>query len=474
MKVLFITRMLVDRNFHPNGICSLAGALRDRNHETSVFDPTDEVALEKKMRTYRPDVVAYSSITAWYARDMALNSRLKEHFSFLSVFGGPHATGRPEILGDAATDAVGIGECDFAFSELLDRYANDGDYEKTPGFHVKRENDLFRNPAAPLIENLDSLPFPDNGLFVRDGWLAQVKVGTFLGSRGCVHNCPYCVNSLYRRVYKKPFYRRKSPARLVEEIERAIREIPLQYIILMDDYFPMDSQWLAPFAREYQTRVGLPFWINIRPDVVTDDSIRLLRSAGLHAAALGIEAGDAQMRQKDLKRNVARETIAQAVDTLHHHGVFVQSLNVLGVPGSTLESDIKTVRLSLDLGIDYPTFSLFQAIPGTPLGDRISQLDGYSDSWLHNNIFSPAFRRPPVHPIVPHAKLLPTMQPLAYFASVNQWALHALPLLLRLPLRPVYVFFFKLYDGMIKKTRLYPHRTNWRTAFRMFFSYLRQ
>jgi len=473
MKILFVTHMLADRNFHPYGICALAGVLKVRGHSCHLSDAGNPRGVLKKVETLRPDIVAYSCATAWYPALRLLNARLKSRHSFQAVFGGPHATGVPEIIEDAGVDAVGIGECDLAFADFVDRLEAGAGADRTPGFWTKSEAGIRRNELADLVGDLDTLPFPDHGLCVREGYLAETGVAVFLGSRGCKHACPYCINSLYRRLYG-PNYRRRSPESLVEEIVRARMGIPIQYIVFMDDYFSTESDWLPRFCELYGQRVRIPFWINIRPDVLDESNVRLMRSAGLHAAAIGIEAGDRSIRQEKLGRNISLEQVEHAVHLLKASGVVVHSLNVLGLPGSTLDTDIETVNLNRRLRIDYATFSLFQAFPGTPMGDQVRESGAGAALMLHNNIFSPTFKKPPLPGVAEHTELLPVLWPLAYFGAASEWVNRRMTMLMRLPLRWLYVLLFKGLDGYMKKTRVYPHKASLRMTIRIILSFFKE
>jgi radical SAM superfamily enzyme YgiQ (UPF0313 family) len=69
---------------------------------------------------------------------------------------------------------------------------------------------IIENDVRPLVEDLDSLPFPDKEIFyeklphIRDSYIS-------LSSRGCVNKCTFCNNSLYKdKIYrdKGRFFRR--------------------------------------------------------------------------------------------------------------------------------------------------------------------------------------------------------------------------------------------------------------------------
>ena len=83
------------------------------------------------------------------------------------------------------------------------------------GVWLRDERGLARPQLPPLVEELDSLPFPDRDLFacaeaVRQTGEIEVVVG-----RGCPQGCTYCINGRLRELYDggEAWVRRRSHTR---------------------------------------------------------------------------------------------------------------------------------------------------------------------------------------------------------------------------------------------------------------------
>lgn len=62
--------------------------------------------------------------------------------------------------------AVCIGEGEGAIQDIVQCLGDGGNIDRIPNLWVRRpDGSVARNEVRPLIENLDSLPFPDRDLF---------------------------------------------------------------------------------------------------------------------------------------------------------------------------------------------------------------------------------------------------------------------------------------------------------------------
>ena len=79
------------------------------------------------------------------------------------------------ILEEKGIDAICTGEGDTAFDDFINRIQNGEDYWLTKSFYVKYKGEIFKNGLAPLVDELDDLPYPDRDLlYDADPSLAEV------------------------------------------------------------------------------------------------------------------------------------------------------------------------------------------------------------------------------------------------------------------------------------------------------------
>ena len=97
---------------YPLGIRYLAGALKSAGHDARLFIAVGR-GFKDKLREYKPDILAYSTATGMHTRLLRLNGQLRQEFPDpkpLSIFGGPHPTFFPEIVGEPGVGKTAVVE----------------------------------------------------------------------------------------------------------------------------------------------------------------------------------------------------------------------------------------------------------------------------------------------------------------------------------------------------------------------------
>ena len=145
---------------------------------------------------------------------------------------------------------------------------------------------------------------------------------------------------------------------------------PLEQAIFIDDLFIIHNDWLEEFAEKWPVQVGLPFFCNVRANMLVKDprKIELLKRAGCQTVSMGIEAANDRIRVELLKRRMTKEDIINTGHMVRDAGMHITATNILGLPTSTLEDDLETMRLNAAARMSYAYAFLFQPYPGTELG----------------------------------------------------------------------------------------------------------
>src|SRR5205085_602717 len=110
---------------------------------------------------------------------------------------------------------------------------------------------------------------------------------------------------------KSEYVRRKSVRRAVDEIKFVRDRWPLHHVHFSDDLFFIRNsyEWLEEFAEIYSREVRIPFNCNIRFDSVTQWSADLLKKAHCYGAAVGLESGNQDIRERVIKKRSKNEHI---------------------------------------------------------------------------------------------------------------------------------------------------------------------
>lgn len=283
------------------------------------------------------------------------------------VLGGWHPTVRPEAC-MAFADAICRGEADRCLPQFVDAFFA-GDKKRllhTPGFWVRDSTgQIHRAPMAPLIEDLDSLPWRD---FTHpDKWFIQGRT-VFHGdprsddprlvvtaSYGCPNRCSFCHHSA-RLPVTGSRVRTRSVSDVIAEVRAFRDQNPKTRRVRFDDaIFGQQLPWLEELADRWPTEVGLPIELMTEPNWVTPSYVRLLARAGADIVELGIQSSDA-INKSHFSRKSSQVSIRRAVQLLDDHGMYLRYLVIVDIPD--LSSDEHQALLEQLLSFPRP-YDLF-------------------------------------------------------------------------------------------------------------------
>lgn len=371
MRVLFVEKQI---DYEPQGIMSLSACLKEAGHDVRLAIATQEDPVKAALE-YEPDIVGYSVMTGSHRWYFDVNRRIREAMKDrapFSVFGGPHPTFFPEMIEEPGVDGICIGEGEGPMVDLANALGNGGLRPDIPNWWFKIDDEIVRNPVRPLIRDLDSLPMPDRALVYDQHAPTRLSpIKHFMGSRGCPYNCTYCFNHAYYQIYKREKRgNQRSVDHVIQEVKWVMERYPLEQVVFLDDLFVIYDDWLEEFAEKWPREVGLPFFCNVRANLIVKGphKVDLLKKAGCSTVSMGIEAANDRIRVELLKRRMTREEMIQAGRMFRDAGIHITSTNILGLPTSTLEDDLETMRLNAQARISYAHAFLFQPYPGTELG----------------------------------------------------------------------------------------------------------
>ncbi|MBW1712192.1 MAG: B12-binding domain-containing radical SAM protein [Deltaproteobacteria bacterium] len=345
------------------------------------------VAVQKAVKEWAPQVVAWSAASGEFEAMAGLNDSLKKDHDFVSIFGGPHPTYLPESLFKHRIDYGVIGEGEGAFVDLLEAVANNSDGSQMANVVTP---DKQTTEVRPLIADLDVLPLPDyHGFYEANPYVGQFPVKSFIPVRGCPHNCTYCFNHQFRAFYKGkgPVVRRASVGRVIEEVLFVKNHFPMELVRFNPDCFaPRRDQWLEEFCQEFPRKVGLPFYCVLNPNNVTEEIIAMLKEAGLVSVFSAIECGVEDYRRQVLKRNMSDQKLLSTFSLLKKYKINALSNSMIALPGTSFEDDLKTLELNQRCQPTPGVATIFQPYPKLKLTTYAIEHGHYADSDQSGNI----------------------------------------------------------------------------------------
>lgn len=349
MKILFITHDGVSHE--PLGLEYLSASLIARGHSTKACMQSKTIQTIEK---FKPDFVAFQVLTGDEHRWGSVAKEIKSSFPEVkTIFGGPHFL----FLSKAKQE-----EADFIVR---------GDGEKAIVDIVEGRTHFDLMPIEPI----DIKPRPDRGLLYNDDFpgIKNNVIRNFIATLGCPYKCTYCYNSNkeWQEMTRGSRLRYHSPEYIIEDIERTFKDYGGQLVSFQDDIFGIDMKWLEKFTMLYK-RLRYPFFAQLRPYLITEDRVKLLKEAGIHIASFAIESGNQRTRKEVLDRDEPNELIERGAALLHKYGIKFRMQNLLGLPvDDPLGDAIETLEFNIQCRPTLSWCSLLQAYPGTVIAEYV-------------------------------------------------------------------------------------------------------
>lgn len=397
MKVLLIEPNYDSHVIHPPlGLGYLAAWLEREGHKVSLYNGTLHKARDEDflsaIQIFGPDLIGISLMTRAHNKVKKLIAAIKNEIGDMSpvVIGGPQVTAAPAIVfKDLNADFAVFGEGELTLADLV-RYLNVGrkDFKEIPGLVFKDQNgQILQNMARPLINNLDTLPYPAWHLMPPGKYrvapiLAPAKgqpIAQIMTGRGCPYNCSFCAsNSTWKRKL-----RLRSAWHVLGEIQMLIKDYGVKEIHFCDDSFTSNMKRAeeicdAIIAEKFNIHWQCPN--GIRGDRINDTLLKKMKKSGCYSVGLGVESGNINIL-KSVEKKLDLEEVKRTLIRLKEAGILSYGFFILGLPGDTRATIEETIEFALRNPFNRAWFNIFTPYPGSPafnewLGDRsFSEID---------------------------------------------------------------------------------------------------
>ena len=367
--------------------------------DCSLLDITSDSLLFKDcIRNFGPKVVGITTWSPMY--DEALRcARVAKSIDadIATAMGGPHPSGYWEnVIKNEEIDFVFRGESENDFSLFLDRmFEGRTDFDDIEGLVFKDEDGtVVGGKVIGLVEDLDSIKLPDYEVielptYIERGYKYLTRESynaPIWATRGCPYRCEFCASPMI----SGKAVRKHSPKYLVDWIHHLKARYGIKHVNIIDDNFTFHVKYAKEvcndlIAANLQVTISTPN--GIRMNRGDTDLWQLMYQAGWRTMFVAPESGSANtlgLMKKDLDLSV----VPPIIRDMQAAGLYVIGFFILGYPGETYDDLLETRKFVMKCGFDFFKFHVFQAIPGTPIYDKLV-LEGqisttYLPSEYHN------------------------------------------------------------------------------------------
>lgn len=335
-----------------------------------------EVRFYDKMPDNDPDISIIATSAVDYKNEIKFAKTIKKNSHSKVGFIGAFATTNPDLF---------LKEGDFVIS---------GEPEEATSRIAQRKVELNGIIISELIKDLDSLPLPnwDEHPINEYGYYPLLKKKPFLpilSSRGCPYDCSYCPYM----VLETPLWRKHSPNRVVDEIERNVERYGMRSMVFRDPLFSLVRKRTEDICKEMIKRKLKVDWVcETRVDNLDEELIDLMYEAGLKAINIGVEAFDLDLLKKLNRKPPSHELQERIVNHAEDIGVKMMAFYVLGIPGQTKEDVERTLEYSRYLNSSFAQFTIATPYPGTKFYEDVKSDVVEIDDWQKMNGFQPLIK----------------------------------------------------------------------------------
>jgi len=385
--------------YRPLGTLYAAAALREAGFSVALFDTMlrdpQEFAkffAEKSPRVlalYEDDFNFLSKMCLTRMRDVAWQlAEVAKAKNVPVIVHGSDASDHPELFLEHGADYVLRGEAEQSLVELCQTLMSGAELGQIDGLVQRERSGALRAGARPLAANAEwsSLPAPPRDLTdfepYREAWQkahGQLSVN-LVASRGCPFRCNWCA---------KPISGNKFHLRAAEDVAEEMLQLKLEakaeHFWFSDDVFALDRHWVKKFAIEVKRRdISIPFKIQSRADLLTDETVEALQSAGCAEVWMGVESGSQKILDA-MDKGLRLSDVREASERLHRAGISACFFLQLGYPGEAWEELQETIELVRQARPDDIGVSLSYPLPGTVFYDRVRAQLGTKHNWAHSD-----------------------------------------------------------------------------------------
>ena len=339
--------------------------------------------LQDALASFHPDIVGISCMfTMYYDNTREIAAFIKNiHPGVCVVAGGVCITNSPEesLRGSGDIDLISLFESDESFVKLLYHVNGEPSLKGLEQLAMIIKNDYVgleekTHPDQSIIDMSPDYGDIDIGKYSSVGecgsyrfWLPETaRVATVLSNRGCRGHCKFCS---VRNFYGKGV-RGRSVECVVTEIESLINKYRINHISWLDDDLLFDKKRSIRLFKEMSNRKLDITWDasnGVIASAIDSGIMQYAAGSGCVGIHFGLETGSAEILKNSRKPSRLEDYKRAAEVMKAFPQIFTKGFLMIGFINETIGQLLQTIRMSLDVSLDWYTVQILSVLPATDM-----------------------------------------------------------------------------------------------------------
>jgi len=235
------------------------------------------------------------------------------------------------------------------------------------------------------VQDLNQLPYCDWSLFSYKKFSAKFDFTRFptayiQQSRGCTFTCNYCP---YIIIENKTRFR--DPELVADEIRYQSEKLGFRSFKFRDPLFGLDRKRALKMAEEVRKLPRkVQFSIEGRIDLLHEEVLRELKSAGLTSITVGVESPDAEKLKRYKRPPIQDQKQRDFIRLTRRLGLRTVCQFLVGFPEDTKDSILNVLHYARVLNPTVANFNVVTPYPGTEFFGKVKDQIAHFDFSKYN------------------------------------------------------------------------------------------
>ena len=385
----------------PLGLTILAAVIRQKSISVGIVDAAVlNLSYDNTVRDILKEDPNYIGITASTisVHNAAKVARMikEARSNMITLLGGPHLTAIPEqtMRMFPEFDIGVIGEGERTIIRLLEALESKEQLSKVAGIIYRNGETIVSTGRVEFIQDLDTLPMDAWDLLPNFPFsykssvhkLGRWPTTSLITSRGCPFKCRFCDNSVFGRKV-----RGYSAGYLVDMIKYLQKKYGVKDVFINDDNFVMLRRRLVEFCDLIKKeKLDLTWGCYSRVDSVTEEILKIMKSAGCWRISYGLESGSQEILNF-YRKNETLEQMERAIKWTKEAGIRAKGFFMMGNFLETEQTLRKTIDFAKRLPLDDFHATFLTPLPGSEIHGIADKYGTFDRDWKKMSMWFPVF-----------------------------------------------------------------------------------